>query len=59
VKQKAAQNQSEAEKRISDMKQAEADLNKALIQLKKGPVLSDVERKKTSEGRERTERVQS
>jgi len=46
VKQKAAQNQSEAEKRISDMKQAEADLNKALIQLKKGPVLSDVERRK-------------
>jgi HlyD family secretion protein len=46
VKQKAAQNQSEAEKRISDRKQAEADLDKALIQLKKGPVLSDVERRK-------------
>lgn len=46
VKQKAAQNQSEAEKRLSDLKQAEADLSKAQIQLKKGPVLADVERLK-------------
>lgn len=46
VKQKIAQNQSDAEKRISDLKQAEADLAKANIQLKKGPVLADVERVK-------------
>lgn len=46
VKQKAAQNQSDAEKRISELKQAEADYSKALIQLKKGPVLADVERTK-------------
>lgn len=46
VKQKAAQNQSEVEKRVSELKQAEADLSKALIQLQKGPVLADVERAK-------------
>jgi len=46
VKQKIAQNQSEAEKRVTDLKQAEADLAKALIQLKKGPVLADVEKYK-------------
>ncbi len=46
VKQKAAQFQSDAEKRISDLKQAEADLSKAQIQLKKGPVLADVEKAK-------------
>ena len=40
---KAARNLSEAEKRLSDIKQAEADLNKALIQLKKGPVLPDID----------------
>lgn len=44
VLQKAAQNLSEAEKRVSDIKQAEADLSKALIQLKKGPVLADIVR---------------
>jgi HlyD family secretion protein len=60
VKQKAAQNQSEAEKRISDMKQAEADLSKAMIQLKKGPVLSDVERKKNEiKAESATNRVKS
>lgn len=46
LKQKIAQNQSEAEKRLSDLKQAEGDLAKATIQLKKGPVLADVEREK-------------
>lgn len=46
AKQKAAQNQSDAEKRISEIKQAEADLAKAEIQLKKGPVLADIERTK-------------
>jgi multidrug resistance efflux pump len=44
VLQKAAQNLSEAEKRVSEIKQAEADLSKALIQLKKGPVLAEVVR---------------
>lgn len=45
VTQKAAQNLAEAEKRQSEIKQAEADLAKALIQLKKGPVLPDILRK--------------
>ena len=44
VNQKYAQNQSDAEKRTSELKQAEADLSKAEIQLKKGPILSDIER---------------
>ena len=42
VTQRAAQNLAEAEKRLSDIKQAEADLSKALIQLKKGPVLAEI-----------------
>ncbi|HUS08742.1 MAG TPA: HlyD family efflux transporter periplasmic adaptor subunit [Bryobacteraceae bacterium] len=46
VKQKEAQNKSEAEKRSADVKQAEADLAKAEIQLKKGPVLSEIDRLK-------------
>src|SRR6476646_2742235 len=46
AKQKAAENQSDAEKRMTDLKQAEADLSKALIQLKKGPILSEIDRTK-------------
>jgi HlyD family secretion protein len=46
VKQKDAQNRSETEKRSADIKQAEADLAKAEIQLKKGPVLSEIDRLK-------------
>lgn len=46
VRQKIAANRSEAEKRLSDLKQAEADLAKAEIQLKKGPILSDIDRAK-------------
>jgi multidrug resistance efflux pump len=46
VKQKAAQNQSDAEQRLSELKQAEADLQKAEIQLKKGPILADIEKRK-------------
>jgi HlyD family secretion protein len=46
VRQKIASNRSEVEKRLSDLKQAEADLAKADIQLKKGPILSDIERMK-------------
>jgi HlyD family secretion protein len=46
VKQKEALNKSEAEKRSGEIKQAEADLAKAEIQLKKGPVLSEIDRLK-------------
>jgi HlyD family secretion protein len=46
ARQKAAENQSEGEKRVTDLKQAEADLMKALIQLKKGPILSEIDRTK-------------
>jgi HlyD family secretion protein len=42
VAQRAAQNLAEAEKRLSEIKQAEADLAKARIQLKKGPVLPEI-----------------
>jgi multidrug resistance efflux pump len=46
VEQKAAQNRADAEKRVSDLRQAEADLAKAKIELQKGPVLSDIDRLK-------------
>ena len=46
VEQKKAENRSEAEKRGAEMKQAEADLGKALIELKKGPVVAEIERMK-------------
>jgi multidrug resistance efflux pump len=46
ARQKAAENQSDAEKRVTDLKQAEADLAKALIQLRKGPILSEIDRTK-------------
>jgi len=46
VDQKRAQNNSDLQKRIADVKQAEADLEKALIQLKKGPILSEIDRLK-------------
>lgn len=46
VRQKIAGNRSEAEKRLSELKQAEADLSKAEIQLKKGPILSEIDRAK-------------
>jgi multidrug efflux pump subunit AcrA (membrane-fusion protein) len=49
VRQKAAENRSEVEKRALDIRQAEADLGKADIQLKKGPVLSDIDRLKNQE----------
>jgi len=44
VEQKAAQNRADAEKRTSDLRQAEADLAKAGMELQKGPILSDIER---------------
>lgn len=46
VEQKQAQNSSDAEKRSSDLQKAEADLAKALLQLRKGPILSEIERLK-------------
>ncbi len=44
VREKAAQNRSDAEKRSLDIRQAEADLGKALIELRKGPVISKIDR---------------
>src|SRR5882724_366392 len=46
VEQKQAQNRADAEKRTSELRQAEADLAKAEIELKKGPVLAEIERLK-------------
>jgi HlyD family secretion protein len=49
VDQKRAQNRADAEKRASDLKQAEADLAKAEIELQKGPILSEIDRLKNEE----------
>lgn len=46
VEQKKAENRSEAAKRGAETREAEADLAKAEIQLRKGPILSDIERAK-------------
>lgn len=46
VEQKRAQNDSDAEKRLTDIRQAEADLEKAQLQLRKGPILSEIDRLK-------------
>lgn len=46
VRQKEAQNRSEAEKRSAQLKGAEADLARAEIQLRKGPVLNEIDRLK-------------
>jgi HlyD family secretion protein len=46
VRQKQAQNRSNAEKRSAEMQQAKADLAKAELQLRKGPVLSEIDRLK-------------
>ena len=44
VDQKRAQNRADAEKRATDLGQAEADLATAQIELRKGPVLSEIQR---------------
>jgi multidrug resistance efflux pump len=44
AEQKRAQNRSDAEKRATDLRQAEADLATAQIELRKGPVLSEIQR---------------
>ena len=46
VEQKRAQNRADAEKRASDLQSAEADLAKARIELRKGPLLAEIDRLK-------------
>jgi HlyD family secretion protein len=46
VDQKRAQNLADAAKRASDLKQAEGDLGKAELELKKGPTLAEIDRLK-------------
>ena len=46
MEQKKAEHMSNAEKRVSDLQQAEADLKKAAIENRKGPVLSEIEQEK-------------
>jgi multidrug resistance efflux pump len=48
VEQKIAESGNSAEKRKSDLVQAQADLKKAEIELQKGPVLSDLEQQKNA-----------
>ncbi len=49
VEQKAAEHQSNAAKRAADFAQAEADLGKARLEIRKGPVLSEIEHLKADE----------
>jgi multidrug efflux pump subunit AcrA (membrane-fusion protein) len=49
VDQKRAQNRADAEKRASDLQQAQADLGKAELELRKGPILSEIDRLKNEE----------
>ena len=49
VDQKAAQNRADAEGRIATLRQAEADLAKAEIELRKGPILSEIDRLKNEQ----------
>jgi multidrug efflux pump subunit AcrA (membrane-fusion protein) len=56
VDQKRAQNRADAEARNSTLKQAESDLAKAEMELRKGPVLSEIDRLKNEE-RERVARI--
>ena len=49
VDQKAAEHKSNAAKRTSDFAQAEADLGKARLEIRKGPVLSEIEHAKADE----------
>ena len=44
VDQKIASNRADAEKRQSDLKQAEADLGKAMLEVQKAPVLAEIAR---------------
>lgn len=49
LEEKKAQIRNDAAKRTALLREAEADLNKALIQLKKGPILSEIDRLKNEE----------
>jgi len=49
VDQKAAQNRADAEGRVSALRQAEADLAKAEIEIKKGPILSEIDHLKNEQ----------
>jgi multidrug resistance efflux pump len=46
VEQKQAEHNSNAEKRAADLLSAEADLKKAEIEIRKGPILSEIEQQK-------------
>jgi multidrug resistance efflux pump len=46
VEQKAAEHRNNAAKRESDLQQAKSDLAKAEIEMRKGPILSDIDREK-------------
>ncbi len=46
VEQKKAQNRSDEERRASELQQADAELAKAKIELRKGPLLSEIDRLK-------------
>ncbi len=46
VEQRQAQHRADGEKRASDLQQAEADLAKAELELRKGPILSEIDRLK-------------
>jgi len=48
VEQKAAEHKNNEEKRNSELQQAEADLQKAQLEIKKGPILSDIDREKST-----------
>jgi HlyD family secretion protein len=46
VEQRQAQHRADAEKRAADLQQADADLSKARLELRKGPILSEIDRLK-------------
>jgi multidrug efflux pump subunit AcrA (membrane-fusion protein) len=46
VEQRQAQHRADSEKRTSDLQQARADLTKAELELRKGPILSEIDRLK-------------
>jgi multidrug resistance efflux pump len=49
VDQKRAQNRADAESRTSSLRSAEADLAKAEIEIRKGPILSEIERQENQQ----------
>ena len=48
VEQKVAEHKSNAEKRISDLQQAQSDLQKAQIETRKGPILGKIDQEKNA-----------